>query len=114
LIHNNKKHMDKLNNMKATCPHCGIICDLGNASKHHFDNCHKVKNPELSTCPYCNFKGEYRFIKPWHFDKCKKKPGFIKNKIHKIITCPHCNKEGGIGNMKRYHFDNCKNKKEIW
>lgn len=29
----------KVNSRKITCPHCNREMDLGNASKHHFDNC---------------------------------------------------------------------------
>jgi hypothetical protein len=39
----------KVNESKVTCPHCGKEMDLGNAKRHHFDNC--KQNPDYIPKP---------------------------------------------------------------
>ena len=56
----------------VTCPHCGKSGKENAMMRWHFDNCSKIKSPEILTCPHCGIsKRKSGAFMYHHFDNCK-------------------------------------------
>ncbi|EJP8998708.1 HNH endonuclease [Escherichia coli] len=75
-----EKYLNKLSKglakvEKRNCPHCGIICDVGNYGKYHGDKCKVITgvshSREKLKCPHCSKIMDKSHAKRYHFDNCK-------------------------------------------